>query len=142
MKSRISAILAIGFMLIPAVVMAGKPSPVPTVSDYDLVGVNCPAELPVGVPLVVDVNVVNRGSDDPGAVLRINSETCCGGIILVDDVVYDEVESGNTQKSTTYSYTLDSYPEISIGAWVYLEMYIWDVDPDYDLATCMFQIVP
>lgn len=144
MKRGILAACTIGFLLSAGPALAGKPAPVPTVPDYDIVNFACPTEVQVNVDLVVLVEVIKYGTTDPGATIQIwEGGGCCGGpVVRVEDIVYDATDAGK-QRSTTYSYNLGSYPAISEGLWTDFELHLWDANADEDyIRTCQVHVVP
>jgi hypothetical protein len=141
---KILAILAVFFLLLSTNAFAGKPTPPTDPSDYDAI-FNCPVTVAVGEPLIINVNVVNNGPGDPGALIHIVAgDFIGGGTIVATDVVYDVIDK-NKQYYTTYTYDLGSFDNpYSAGVYMDCELHLFDEDDSDSYREekyCTFQIV-
>ena len=144
MKTKVLAILAVLSMVMTGSALAGKPAPPTGPQDYDAI-FNCPATVRVGEPLIINVNLVNYGPEDPGVRIQIvEGDFIGGGNIKITDVIYDDIDKGKESKQipTTYTYDLGSYDNpYSAGVYMDYELWMSDDDPDLDNKYCSFQIV-
>ena len=142
-KLSILMFTAIFLMTSGTLALAKKPVPPADIVDYDIVGFTCPPSVPSTETSQIElrVQVVNVGTSNPGVPLQIREEDAFyGPNILLTDTVVDEIENGNKQRPTEYTYTVS--PTIN-KQWIEFSVNLSDENytNDTDWAFCQTEIV-
>lgn len=120
--------------------MAKKPVPPSTVIDYDITGFICPATVPSTELVELRVLVTNVGPSDPGVVLQAREEDALlGPTMVVNQVVYDNIEKGKRQKSTEYIFYVSPTYQQSYITWS-VNLFDENHTDDLDWEFCSTQI--
>jgi hypothetical protein len=121
--------------------MAKKPVPPSDVIDYDIVEFSCPATVSSSELVELRVQVVNVGPADPGVILQAREEDALlGPTLVVNEVVYDNIEKGKRQKPTEYIYYVSPTYQQTYIQWS-VNLYDENHDDDLDWAFCNTQIL-